>query len=174
MKTHKMANKRILIFSPELRDQQGIEDRVRDNCKDIFDAYYGEIVIQKFMNVNESINRGQKVGVGGEIFVVFDKYFELKERRMYRLAHSFYPEAWREFKQLRALVGITQQICEKEEHIPFVEYEGEMNLMKEGTFREKLQLIKPNILAKILELDYVSNFPTTDSTVKRDLASNRF
>jgi len=153
-----MANKRILIFSPELKDQTRIEVEIQNNLKDILDMYYGEIVIQKFRNASESLRRGLNVGIGGEIFAIFDRYLEISGKRIYNFTANYNRGEYKRQRGLFHVQEITKNIC-AENLIPFIEYEGEIGLGKVGSFRNKIQVIKPGILARILEVDSVMHNP---------------
>ena len=76
-------DKRVLIFAPYVEYQRKIEFVVEDYFKKNFHEI-DEINIQKFSSIGDSINRGNKIGLGGEVLVIFDRKLCSKNRDLER------------------------------------------------------------------------------------------
>jgi hypothetical protein len=146
------SRKRLIIFSPELHTQEWIRSRVLDNLQDIFKVYPGEIQVQEFYSIGESIDKGSKIGRGDELFVVFDNYLLPRDKRRNYFFNPMTSNEHLQFRALRALEDITKKICDEDlGRVPYITYNGEMQKPGgEMNFRKKLQNIKPNILKKLI------------------------
>lgn len=145
-----MTKKRILIFAPELETQRGIEDRILENLSNLFERYGEEITIQKFASIGESLDKGARIGVGGEILVIFDKYLQIRDKRRNYLLSPPSKEEKIYLDSLEMVVTVSQNIC-SQEGIPYITYEGEIQRGKEGRFKRKLKEIEPNVFLKLTQ-----------------------
>ena len=66
-----MAKKRIIIFAPEVKEQEKIGARILENLGDIIRRYSDGVAVKKFSNIGESFDKREEIGIGGEILVVF-------------------------------------------------------------------------------------------------------
>ncbi|RLG15023.1 hypothetical protein DRN69_03615 [Candidatus Pacearchaeota archaeon] len=134
-------NKRILIFSPYRADQEGLEYIILDYFRKKFKRVK-DIEIQKFSDIGDSIKSENKIGLGGEIFVVFDRKISPEDKRKK-------PSEWTcneriYFDSLKTLFELSKKICEKEE-IPYIIYEGEIEKKEEGEIIRKLKRIEEKV-----------------------------
>jgi hypothetical protein len=150
-----MHKKRIIIFSPETKDQEGIAVRVTDNLKEILRMYPGKVEVKKFSSIGESLKSENRIGSGGEILVVFDKYVQMTGRHRDIFFNGASKVERLYVSSLKAEVTISKHICE-EEGIPYIEYEGEIERGREGTFRAKIKSVESEVLARLVNGD--SNF----------------
>ncbi len=152
-----MDRKRIVIFAPETKDQEGIGVRVLENLSEVLSMYPGEINVQKFSSIGQSLEKGDRIGSGNEILVVFDRYLQLRDKRRYDPFNPSSPAERLYNRSLEAEVIILQNIC-NQEGIPYITYEGEIERGKEGRFRDKLDVVKPEVLARLMNGDSSSDF----------------
>jgi len=148
-------DKRVLIFSPYLRYQEGIEFAVTNYFKENLNGIYG-IDIQKFSAIGDSINRGNKIGIGGEVLVVFDRKLCSKDKRVKPFEWTKKERIY--FEGLRIMLEMSKEICDKEK-IPNLMYEGEIERGKKDLLIIKLNKVKKGIenrLKKLENIDFLS------------------
>lgn len=140
--------KRIIIFSPYLRDRDELEYVIIDYLKSrkSLSGNYKEIEMQKFSDIGESIKTGNKIGLDGEILVVFD-------RRLYSKRESAWAgkEERIRFKSLKILLELSKKVCD-EEGIPYLMYEGEIEKEKKDILMKKLNGIDKLVLHRLERL----------------------
>jgi hypothetical protein len=139
-------NKRTMIFSPILKDQEEIGMTLEDYFNHNFKGHL-PIDIQKFATLHEPTMKGYSLGNGGEILIVFDRrlcpregsYIEHQGRRneinLEELA----------IKDLRMQKGYCYQ-----QGIPFLTYEGEIERRVEREFIAKLDKVKEGISKRLI------------------------
>lgn len=136
--------KRIIIFSPYLKDRDELEYVVTDYLKSR-KSFDREIEIQKFSDIGESIREGYRIGSGGEILVFF------------RRLHSKRESAWAgkeeriRFKFLKILLELSKKVCD-EEGIPYLMYEEEIEKEKKDILMKKLNGIDKLVLYRLERL----------------------
>jgi len=144
-----MTKKRILIFAPESETQRGIESRILENLNKIFEIYGERITIKKFTSIGQSLDKGERIGLGGEILVVFDSYLQIRDKRRNYLLSPPSKDEKVYLDSLKAMITMSKDIC-NQEGIPYITYEGEIQRGKEDRFRRKLKEIEPNVLEKLI------------------------
>lgn len=142
----KMIKKRIMIFSPEGETQKKIERTVLEALSKMLKMY--PVEFEGFAGIDESYNKNKQIGAGNEVFVVFDNYLEIKEKR--KLTHQMIPEEKLYAKCLRQGIIAAQNLCD-DLSVPYVMYEGEVHTGQAIVFRERIQSLEGVILRKILE-----------------------
>ncbi len=146
--------KRILIFSPYWQYQDGIEAEVRN--------YFAENVkrsdkidIQKFSYIGNSIDSGDKIGIGGEVLVIFDRKLCPKEKRIKLFEQTKTERIY--FSSLRIILEMSKGICD-ENKIPYMMYEGEIEKREKNLLIGKFNKVKRGIEARLEELENMNSF----------------
>jgi len=133
-----------MIFSPYIKDQNGIEEVLRDYLQENLRRYYKGIEIQRFSDIKDSINSESKIGMGGEVLVIFDRKLSQirKKPSEWTMNERIY------YRGLKQLFELSTKICDERE-IPYFKYEGEMEKDSVIELREKIAEMKERILQKL-------------------------
>jgi len=142
-------DKRVLIFSPYRRYQDGIECVVRDYFIENIKRIY-EINIQKFSYIGESIDSGNRIGMGGEFLVIFDRKLCPREKRK-KLSEQTETERIY-FDGLGVILEMSKKICD-DGKIPYLMYEGEIEKGEKNLLIGKLNKVKRGIEVRLEELE---------------------
>lgn len=141
--------KRITIFSPEMKDREEISSAVENYFKKEFGDYINYFQIQKFAALNEPDIQKQ-IGHCYEILVVLDRRLCPKENRSKFIKDTLY------FRTLKIALEMTKKLCE-EANIPYVNYEGEITKRNEPKFINKIESLKEKIKSRLEEKLIPSN-----------------
>lgn len=144
-----MAKKRIIIFAPEVKEQEKIGARILENLGDIIRRYSDGVAVKKFSNIGESFDKREEIGIGGEILVVFDRRVLSFYHRRNILQYPLTKGEKLRLDCLKATLKSSQNLCD-ERKIPYIIYEGEIEKGEEIIFRKKIDDAKPNVLNKLI------------------------
>ncbi|OGJ12855.1 hypothetical protein A3K82_00890 [Candidatus Pacearchaeota archaeon RBG_19FT_COMBO_34_9] len=136
-------NKRILIFSPELKDREQIEEVVGEYFTKEFRAYFKGIQIQAYPEFKSPQPMLGHLELG-EVFVVFDQRICSKEMHYQGIEKTPY------FKSLKLSFELSQQLC-NEKNIPYVLYKGEIAKKEDNLFIAKIDSVKDKIKNRLEE-----------------------
>jgi len=136
-------SKRVLIFSPELKDREEIAEILQEYFKRNFGNFYSQIEIQKYSMLREPVKDNQLGHWGiGETLVVFDRRLcSQKERIRSNVNRPYY-------KALKVAYEMSVGLCDKKE-IPHVVYKGEIAQKKESAFIAELEKIRGKINGRL-------------------------
>lgn len=147
-------DKRILIFSPELKDREDIAFFIKEYFKKNFRDYFNDLEIQNYFKFNEppEIDR---LGHWGEreLFVVMDqrlgrsnsRFKEMRNNSSYKKSFEYH------------VFDLSKKLCD-EKNIPYIFYEGEITKEEEFILTEKIDNVKDKIKnrleGKVMPLTY--------------------
>ncbi len=136
-------NKRVLIFSPEVRDREEIEGVLEQYFKKNFRHYLPRVDFQKYSMLSEPIKDNQ---IGhwetGETFVVFDRRLCSQKNHIKSLISSQY------YRALKISCEMSRELCDKK-GIPYIIYEGEITKKEEKAFIGKRENFKNKIKERL-------------------------
>ncbi len=136
-------NKRVLIFSPEVREREEIEEIVKMFFKSNFGKYYSQIDFQKYSTLGEPVKDNQIGHWGlGEILVIFDRHISPKTSQDPSFKNTPY------FRALKVSYDMSRNLCDEKE-IPYIIYEGEMTKKEEKKFIFKIEEIRDQIKSRL-------------------------
>ena len=132
-----------MVFSPARRDLEEITITLKDYLKLNLRKYL-PIEIQEFSTLAESSSRGESIGTGGEILIVFDRRICPSEERKIPFK--------KDEKQalIQNALKMSKEYCDKVE-IPYVQYEGEITNRIEKMFITKIDGVKDKIIKRLEE-----------------------
>ena len=143
-------DKRILIFSPYKEDQEAIESFIIDYFNKNLHGISG-IDVQIFQSIGDSIDSGNKIGMGGEVLVIFgsnlypeSEYMNLDKPRT--IDKNMYG------KFLEATFKSSRNLCIEKE-IPYIMYEREIEQGQVNSLISKLNKENKGIENRLNELE---------------------
>ena len=138
-----LMSKRVLIFSPEMKDREELEDVVREYFKKNFGNYYTQIDFQKYSMLREPVIDNQLGHWGAaEIFTIFDQRLCSSKHRFKGIEKTPYYQA------LGVSYKISLKLC-NEKQIPYIIYKGEITKKEEKVFATKLESVKDKIKSRL-------------------------
>lgn len=134
--------KRILIFSPDMKDQEDISLIVENEIRKL-GAYSSDVEIQKYSRLNEPFPEDY-LGHWYEVLVVFDRHISPYQKR----DKSF--KDTEEYRRLRVSFETHIHLCE-EKNIPYVIYKGEIRIKNTNNFITEIFIRKDKISKRLEE-----------------------
>ncbi len=133
-------NKRIIIFSPEARDQEEISLVVREYFLKNFPSYLTKIEVQKYSTFSQPKPTKNQLGhwESGEILAIIDRRISGEKNRYKGLEKTPY------YKSLGISCEMSINLC-REKNIPFVIYKGEVRRKVEKEFTTRIDEFKEQI-----------------------------
>ena len=143
--------KRVLIFSPEVKDQEEITVVVKGYFLKNFGNYLSQIEIQRYSALNEPATKDQ-IGhwESREILAVMDRRLCSQKNRFKFIKETPY------YKALKASYEMSLALCKKK-NIPCVIYQGEIVKGEEEKLITKIRNLKEQIKGR-LEAKLETNF----------------
>jgi len=136
-------NKRVLIFSPEVRDKEEISAFLQSFFRKNFANYFSQIDFQKYSMLREPITDNQLGHWGvAEIFTVFDQRLCSSKHRFKGIEQTPY------YKALKASYKTSLKLC-NEKQIPYIIYKGEITKKEEKVFATELEEEKDKIRGRL-------------------------
>jgi len=133
-----------MVFSPARRDLDEITITLKDYLRLNLKKYL-PIEIQEFSTLAESSSRGESIGTGGEILIIFDRRICPSEERKISFKEGFEKQAL-----IQNALKMSKEYCDKVE-IPYVQYEGEITNRIEKMFITKIDGVKDKIIKRLEE-----------------------
>jgi len=137
-------DKRVLIFSPEIKDREEIAVVIDEYFKHNF-GEYSDLYIQKYSSFCEPPTTNQLGHWGlSEIFVVMDRRLCPDKSRFVEIKFRNY------YRGLRISLELSKKVCD-EKDIPYIMYEGEITKKQDAKLKIKIDSHKNKIRDRLEE-----------------------